>query len=845
MWHPSDITLGHTGDPQESYWLKGRGALKLMMLKTSRIYTKGLLLVVKDLLLLEVILNDDSLIPTRVIDGVVQHVAPNTVEQRFGRNKKTKKVQKTLLKKQYKNFTGLSTENLDQILDRLQKLISQLESLGESLSQKDINLKFLRSMPTEWRTHTLIWRNKTDLEDQSLDDLFNSLKIYETEVKISVVASVSAASAKVPISALPNVDTLSNAAIYSFFASQSNSPQLDNDDLKQIDADDLEEIDLKWQMAMLTMRARRFLQMTGRNLGANETTSIGFDMSKVECYNYHRRGHFARECRRNVPAETSTSNALVSQCDGVGSYDWSFQAEKEPTNYALMAFTSSSSSSSDNEVASCSKACTKDYATLQSYYDKLTNDLRKSQFDVISYKTCLESVEARILVYQQNKAVFEEDIKLLKLDVQLRDNALVDLRKKFEKAEQERDDLKLKLEKFQTSSKNLSQLLACQTNDKTRLGYDSQVFNRSVFDCDEMFSSESDEHLSPLPDLIFHNASTINETVPTAFNVELSPTKSDKDLSPFNRPSAPLIEDWVSDLEDDSKGEPKHTQSAPSCVQPTNHVKTPRPSVKTVKHLIPVDYLRKDFPKSKGHSNSRNRKACFVCKSLTHLIKYYDYYEKKMVQTLARNHAQRGNPQHYARMTHPNPHRHVVPTAVLTRSKLVPLTVARPVATAIPHNNVTRLRPAKTIGTKPHSPPRRTINHRPSPQTSNFHQKVTIAKAPKVNVVKGVKGNWHALKDKRVIDSGCSRHITWNMSYLSDFEEINGGYVAFGGNPKGGKITGKGKIRTDTECIILSPEFKVPDENQVLLRVPRENNMYNVDLKNIVPSRDLTCLFAK
>nr|GFD48649.1 hypothetical protein [Tanacetum cinerariifolium] len=93
-------------------------------------------------------------------------------------------------------------------------------------------------------------------------------------------------------------------------------------------------------------------------------------------------------------------------------------------------------------------------------------------------------------------------------------------------------------------------------------------------------------------------------------------------------------------------------------------------------------------------------------------------------------------------MTHPNPHRHVVPTPVLTRSKLVPLTVARPVPTAFPHNNVIRPRPAKTVSTKPHSTPRRTINLRPSPPTSNFPQKVTPVKAPKVNVVKGVQGNW-------------------------------------------------------------------------------------------------------
>nr|GEZ25450.1 retrovirus-related Pol polyprotein from transposon TNT 1-94 [Tanacetum cinerariifolium] len=158
-------------------------------------------------------------------------------------------------------------------------------------------------------------------------------------------------------------------------------------------------MDLRWQIAMLTMRARRFLQKTGINLGANGLTSMGFDMSKVECYNCHRKSHFARECRspkdlrrpgaaepqrRTAPVETSTSNALVSQCDGRGSYDWNYQAEEETANFALMAF---SSSSSNNEVPSCSKACSKAYAQLHTQYDKLTDDFCKSQFDVISYQT--------------------------------------------------------------------------------------------------------------------------------------------------------------------------------------------------------------------------------------------------------------------------------------------------------------------------------------------------------------------------------------------------------------------------------------------------------------------------
>nr|GEW03352.1 hypothetical protein [Tanacetum cinerariifolium] len=673
------------------------------------------------------------------------------IEKRFGGNKETKKVHKTLLKQQYENFTDSSSESLDQIHDRLQKLISQLEILRESLSQEDVNLKFLRSLPTEWRTHTLSWRNKTNLEEQSLDDLFNSLKIYAAEVKsssstststqnisfvsssntdstnkpVSVVASVAAVSAKILVFALPNID-----------------------------ADDLEEMGLKCLMAMLTVRERRFLQRTRRNLRENGPTSMGFDMSNVECYNCYMKGHFIRECRSpkdtrkngvaEPPVETSISKALVSQCDGVGSYDWSFQVEEEPTNYALMAFTSSSSSSCDNEVVSCSKACTKAYATLQSHYDKLTDDFRKSQFDVISYKTGLESVEARLLVYQQNKTVFEEDIKLLKPEVQLRDNALVVLRQKLEKAEQERDDLKLKLEKFQTSSKNLSQLLASQTNDKTRLGYNTQVFTHSMFDCDDYFTSKSDESLPPSPI--------------------------------YDRPSTPIIEDWVFDSEDDSEAETSH--NTPSFVQPTEQVKTPRPSVKSVETSILTANTKTVIPKPKSNGNHRNRKACFVCKSLDHLIK----------------------------------------DLILTKSKLVPITAARPVTAAVLKSHVTRPRPPNPIITKPHSPPRRHINRSPSHKTSNFPPKVTTVKVPQGNPQ-------HALKDKGIIDSGCSRNMTGNMFYLSDFEELNCGYVVFGGNPKGGKISGK-------------------DENQVLLRVPRENNMYNVNLKNIVPSGDLTCLFA-
>nr|GFA80200.1 hypothetical protein [Tanacetum cinerariifolium] len=182
---------------------------------------------------------------------------------------------------------------------------------------------------------------------------------------------------------------------------------------------------------------------------------------------------------------------------------------------------------------------------------------------------------------------------------------------------------------------------------------------------------------------------------------------------------------------------------------------------------------------------------------------------------------------------------------VLTQSKPVSHTVVRQVSAAFPNIPVTRPRHAHQVVTKFKSPIRRHITRSPSSRTSNSPLRV--------NVVQVLVGNpQQALKDKEVIDSGCSRHMTGNMSYLSDFEELKGGYVAFGGNPKGGKITGKGKIKTckldfNDVYFIKELKFNLFSVSQCVTRrivVPRENNMYNVNLKNIVPSEDLTCLFA-
>ncbi|GJR08375.1 putative ribonuclease H-like domain-containing protein [Tanacetum coccineum] len=563
---------------------------------------------------LEVIVNEDSLPPKRTVDGVEQTYPPKTTKEKLVRKNELKaiglevirsqrKLKKILLKQQCENFNGSSLEGLDQTYDRLQKLISQLEILGETISQEDMNLKFLRSLPSEWKTHTLIWRNKPDLDTLSMDDLYNNLKIYETKVKGSsssnqnsqnvafVSSNISGSSNQAYGSNSTNTDSMSDAVIYSFFANQSNSPQLNDEDLQQIDADDLEEMDLKWQMAMLTMRARRFLNKTGRKINANGSKTIGFNKSKVEFYNCHKNGHFARECRalrenmnrepvrRNVTVETSETKALVAQ-DRLG-YDWSDQAEEGPTNFALMAYTSlgsSSSSSSDSEVSTCSKACLKSYETLKEHYDNLTKDFNKSQLNVGAYKAGLESVEARLDVYKKNEVVFEEDIKILKLDIKLRDNALTELRKKFEKAEKERDDLKLTLEKFGNSSKNLSKLLEIQVSDKfkTGVGFDSQVVDSHVFDSqeNERYKPSEGYHAVPPPytgnfmppkyDLILADEGeyVFSESVTSIPDATISEAKTSVSKPKFI--GEPLIEDWIFDSEDENETEFKSKQRKPS-----------------------------------------------------------------------------------------------------------------------------------------------------------------------------------------------------------------------------------------------------------------------------------------
>ncbi|GJR74572.1 retrovirus-related pol polyprotein from transposon TNT 1-94, partial [Tanacetum coccineum] len=196
------------------------------------------------------------------------------------------------------------------------------------------------------------------------------------------------------------VNTAHGVTTASTQATAVNSTTIDNlSDAIIFNPDDLEETDLRWQMAMLTMRARRFLKNTGRNLTVNGTETIVFDKSKVECYNCHKRGHFSREyraprnqenknkenTRRVVPVETTTSNALIS-CDGLGNYDWSDQTEEDPTKFALMAYSFTSSNSEVSTDLNCSSSCLENVKILKEQNEQLLKELRTSKINAITYK---------------------------------------------------------------------------------------------------------------------------------------------------------------------------------------------------------------------------------------------------------------------------------------------------------------------------------------------------------------------------------------------------------------------------------------------------------------------------
>ncbi|GJZ27461.1 putative ribonuclease H-like domain-containing protein [Tanacetum coccineum] len=249
-----------------------------------------------------------------------------------------------------------------------------------------------------------------------------------------------------------------------------NGSNILHQDLEQIHEDDLEAMDLKWQLSLLSMRAKRYYQRTGKKIFINVNDTARYDKSKVECYNFHKLGHFARECRaprskegqfrnqdntRKQGNNEDTSSKAMLAIDGVG-FDWSDMAEEQvQTNMALMAF-------SDSEVytnKTCSKTCLKNYETLKKQCDDLIVKLNQTKFTAATYKRGLATVEEQLITYRKNEVLFSEEVAVLKREVACKDYEINVLKSEFEKVKQEKDGIEFKIEKFDKASKALDQLL--------------------------------------------------------------------------------------------------------------------------------------------------------------------------------------------------------------------------------------------------------------------------------------------------------------------------------------------------------------------------------------------------
>nr|GEX81563.1 ribonuclease H-like domain-containing protein [Tanacetum cinerariifolium] len=273
------------------------------------------------------------------------------IKSRFGRNDESKKMQKYLLKQQFEGFSVSTSEGLHKGYDRFQTLLSQLEIHGAGVSHEDANHKFLRSLPSSWSQVALIIRTKPGLDTLSFDDLYNNLRVFERDIKGTTASSSN--TQNVAFVSAENTSSTNDVIIHSFFANQSSAPQLDYDDLDHINDDDMEEMDLKWQVAMISMRIKKDYRAKGNQ--DSRRRDAGYNGNKT------------RDNGRR-PAYQDNSKALVT-IDGED-IDWSGHVKEDAQNYAMMAY-SFSNSSSDNEVKSCSKACEESYARLI----KLASDL--------------------------------------------------------------------------------------------------------------------------------------------------------------------------------------------------------------------------------------------------------------------------------------------------------------------------------------------------------------------------------------------------------------------------------------------------------------------------------------
>ncbi|GJR37760.1 putative ribonuclease H-like domain-containing protein [Tanacetum coccineum] len=685
-----------------------------------------------------------------------------------------------------------------------------------------------------------------------------------------------------------------------------------------IDDDDIEEMDIKWNLALLSMRADRFWKKTGKKISIQGSHVAGFDKSKVECFNCHKMGHFARECRaprsqdkgrresykKDPKVEEPTPKAMIA-IDGIG-WDWSYMADEDenhalvaneeevPTEYALMA---KSSSSSDNEVyddSYCSKSCRKNTENLNNKIIKLNEELSDCETDLYNYKRGLSQVEARLVEFKNNEIKFCERIRVLERDIELKDNKIENLRNELEELKKEKDSIDFKIKKFENSAKDLDCLLGTQRSVKDKTGLGLNEYTAVPPPPAQVYSPpKNDLSWTGLPEFVDDTVTDYSRPTPSIDvprDVSESVSFFEQRGSVGNVLSKPMIS-FVKET------------GCPSVSKVNNTEKSRKPTVKY------AEMYRSQRPRGnqRNWNNQKSqqlgsdfvmiKKACYVCGSFEHL--QYTCKHKRHVNDQKQVKPVWNNSKRFDCKQNTRVNKGKIWSRVDNNNN----NMKYPYTLNSAYPKLTSFKPAHSHVKRPFVRKTAVKNKVwvPTARTKVPTAKPTVA-AVKGNRGKAVKASacwiWRPkqnqldqgsnlngvsgipqdnIDDKGYWDSGCSRHMTGNISYLSEYEPYDGGYVSFGHG--GGKITGKGTIKTgklefenvyfvkelkynlfsvsqicdnknsvlftDSECLVLGKDFKLDDDTHVLLRTPRQQNMYSIDLKNIVPHKNLTCLIAK